>query len=133
MPDDGSLPGSSFMPQPSPSSEPVSVTTAHHYVWGKVCDGWPLLQSADLSVIEESVPPGAGEVRHFHSRTRQFFYVLSGEATLELDDKAVTFSAGQGVHVPPGVAHRFHNASAAPVRFLVVSSPAVGGDRTEVA
>jgi mannose-6-phosphate isomerase-like protein (cupin superfamily) len=120
----------------SPSSlslEPVSSKSAEHYVWGEVCDGWQLLNLADLSVIEELVPAGAGEVRHFHSRARQFFYVLEGQATLELGGRVVTFSAGQGVHVPPGIEHRFSNNSASPVRFLVVSSPTTRGDRTNAA
>lgn len=113
--------------------DPVSARSAGHYKWGEVCDGWRLLETEQMSVIEEAVPPGAGEVRHVHSRARQFFYVLSGQATLEFGARIVTFSAGEGVHVPPGVEHRFCNNSAAPVRFLVFSSPAVRGDRTNAA
>ena len=105
--------------------------TATHYTWGEVCDGWRLLAGADLSVIEERVPAGAGEIRHHHVRARQFFYVLSGTATLELDDGPVTVAAGQGMHVPPGVRHRFANHSDADVRFLVISSPSTAGDRIE--
>ena len=30
------------------------------------------------------MPPGTAETRHKHSRVRQFFYVLSGELTLEV-------------------------------------------------
>jgi mannose-6-phosphate isomerase-like protein (cupin superfamily) len=112
------------------SIKPISPQSAEHYVWGGVCDGWHLLKLADLSVIQERVPPGAGEVRHFHTVARQFFYVLSGTAALEFGDQSVTFGPGQGVHVPPGVAHRFTNASTDDVVFLVVSSPSTAGDRT---
>ena len=76
------------------------------------------------------MPPGGAEVMHFHSRARQFFYVLSGIATLELADGAVTFGAGEGVHVPPGVPHRFRNATDEDVVFLVISAPSTEGDRT---
>lgn len=109
---------------------PTSPQNGEHYVWGEVCDGWHLLKEPDLSVIEERVPPGAGEIRHFHSKARQFFFVLSGTATLEFEGGTVTFGAGQGVHVAPGVLHRFVNASEAEVRFLVVSAPSTRGDRT---
>lgn len=104
---------------------------AEHYHWGNACEGWHLLKHADLSIIRERVPPGAGEVRHFHVRARQFFFVLSGTATLEFDDGPITFGAGQGVHVEPGVAHRFANHSKAEVVFLVVSTPTTAGDRME--
>ncbi|PCE34346.1 cupin [Burkholderia ubonensis subsp. mesacidophila] len=110
----------------------VSHETSEHYVWGTVCDGWHLLKQSDLSVIQERVPAGAGEVAHFHTHARQFFFVLSGTATLQFDGRSVTFGAGQGVHVPPGVKHRFANTSTEEVVFLVISSPPTAGDRTNL-
>src|SRR5258708_6263828 len=117
------------MPNPI---HPIDLKTAEHYVWGGVCDGWHLLKHPELSVIQERVPPGVGEVKHFHSRARQFFYILSGRATLEFDDRAVNLAVGQGMHVPPGIPHRFANHSDADVVFLVISSPITAGDRTNV-
>jgi mannose-6-phosphate isomerase-like protein (cupin superfamily) len=105
------------------------ITSARHYTWGEVCDGWHLLQNPELSVIQERVPPGKGEVRHFHNKAQQFFYVLSGTASLEFDDRIVTFSKGQGVHVPAQVPHRFANDGADDVVFLVISTPPTAVDR----
>ena len=107
-------------------------TNADHYTWGEVCDGWHLLRDAQLSVIQERVPPGKGEVRHFHSAAQQFFYVLSGTASLEFNDTVVTFGKGQGVHVPAQTPHRFLNPGNEDVVFLVISSPTTAGDRTNV-
>jgi mannose-6-phosphate isomerase-like protein (cupin superfamily) len=106
---------------------------AEHYVWGEGCDGWHLVQRDDLSVIAERVPPGAGEVCHRHARARQFFYVLEGAAVIEVEGRRVSLGAGQGLEVPPGAAHRFHNESSADVHFLVVSHPTSRGDREAVA
>lgn len=105
------------------------IDSAEHYTWGGVCEGWHLLKDPTLSVIQERVPPGAGEAPHFHSRARQFFYVLSGTATMEFESEAVTFGAGQGLHVPPDTQHRFVNRSEADVVFIVISSPTTAGDR----
>lgn len=113
------------------SHAPIDRRQAPHYTWGAVCDGWRLLAHPDLSVIEERVPAGAGEVRHRHARARQFFYVLQGVATLEFDDGAVSCGPGQGVHVEPGVRHRFANHSVEDVVFLVISAPTTAGDRTD--
>jgi mannose-6-phosphate isomerase-like protein (cupin superfamily) len=107
-------------------------SNSEHYVWGDVCDGWHFLKQSDLSVIQERVPPGKGEVNHFHNAARQFFYVLSGEATLEFKNHSVTFGAGQGVHVEPGLEHRFVNHSPNDVVFLVISSPSTAGDRVNI-
>ena len=118
--------------QSTPMQAVSASSQAGHYVWAEVCDGWHLLRHADLSVVQERVPPGVGEVRHLHARSRQFFFVLSGTATLEFDSGTVTFRAGQGVHVEPGVAHRFANRSSADVVFLVISTPPTAGDRIEL-
>lgn len=107
-------------------------TNAEHYQWGEVCDGWHLLKTPDLSVIQERVPAGAGEVRHFHNKARQYFYVLSGTATIELQDGEISFGAHQGVHIEPGVQHRFKNTGECEVVFLVISSPSTIGDRENV-
>ena len=108
------------------------ISTAEHYTWGGVCDGWHLLKDPALSVIQERVPPSAGEAPHFHVRARQFFYVLSGTATMEFGDKKVTFGPNQGLNVPPNTPHRFVNYSDADVVFLVISSPTTAGDRINV-
>ena len=52
---------------------PVSKASVPHYSWASVCDGWRLIDTPGLSVVEERVPPGAEEVRHYHNEARQFF------------------------------------------------------------
>lgn len=108
------------------------IDSSEHYTWGGVCDGWHLLKDPTLSVIQERVPPLASEAPHFHTRARQFFYVLSGIATMEFENGSVTFCAGQGLHVPPNTQHRFVNRSDTDVVFLVISSPTTAGDRVNV-
>lgn len=103
-----------------------------HYRWGGVCDGWHLLRHPELSVIEERVPAGAAEVRHVHARARQFFYILSGQACIELAQGDLRLGAGQGAQVPPGVAHRFVNPGPGETVFLVISAPPTAGDRTNL-
>ena len=54
--------------RPHPMSENITSIdqeTAEHYAWGSVCDGWHLLKHPELSVIQERVPPGVGEVKHY--------------------------------------------------------------------
>jgi|SRR5580658_11073216 mannose-6-phosphate isomerase-like protein (cupin superfamily) len=111
----------------------ISRENAEHYTWGDACDGWHLVREVDLGVIEECMPPGTAEVRHYHQKSRQFFYILSGIAVMEVEDRDVTLTAGQGVHIPPGVPHQIRNKSSDLVRFLVVSHPHSHGDRVTVA
>ncbi len=119
---------------PNRSLLPVSRDSAEHYRWGgpdgSLCDGWHLLKTGELSVIEERMPPGAEEVRHFHERARQFFYVLEGELTMEIGGEVHVLAQGAGVEIAPGSRHQAINRSEANVRFLVVSQPPSHGDRS---
>ena len=107
----------------------VSRDNARHYPWGAACDGWHLLEGDDLSVIEERVPPGAAETPHRHHHARQFFYVLTGTATIRIDGVDHLVHPGQGLHVPPGAAHSLGNTTDDDLRFLVISAPKSHGDR----
>lgn len=112
--------------------KPIDRSSAEHYIWGDVCDGWHLVKRTDMSVIAERVPPGAKEIRHFHSTARQFFFILSGFAVIETNGERVTLKEGQGLEVAPGISHQFMNESPEDVHFLVVSHPSTRGDRVEV-
>ena len=110
-------------------TSPVSTANAEHYVWGGNCEGWHLVRAAALSVIEERMPPDAREVRHRHAHARQFFYVLSGTLTIEVEGTRHRLDRGTGMELPPGTAHQALNESDDAVEFLVVSSPPSHGDR----
>lgn len=110
----------------------IDLAHAEHYKWGLESEGWHLLDRADLSVIKERVPPGDGEHRHYHTTARQFFYILEGEAVIEIEGSRFVLRAGQGIEVRPGDSHQFMNESDGPVVFLLVSAPRSHGDRTDL-
>ncbi|WP_079909903.1 cupin domain-containing protein [Paenibacillus sp. 32352] len=107
----------------------ISKQTAEHYVWGDQCDGWHLVKQEDLSVIHERMPAGTAEVRHYHVRSRQFFFVLKGAAEMELNGETVQLQPQEGIEIPPGVPHQMKNSSEQDVEFLVISHPQTRGDR----
>ena len=110
-------------------TSPTSTADAPHYVWGGTCDGWHLVRAAALSVIEERMPSGTREARHRHAHARQFFYVLTGTLTLEVEGTRHRLGPRTGIELPPGTAHQALNESDAEVEFLVVSTPPSHGDR----
>ncbi len=109
----------------------ISRDNAEHYHWGHDCDGWHLVRTPQLSVIEERMPAGMAERRHSHQRARQFFYVLAGELTLEVDGQVCLLITGQGLEIAPEAAHQAMNRSGSDVRFLVTSQPPSHGDRID--
>jgi len=119
----------------SNAPKPISTTTAEHYTWGGPsrtdCDGWHLVRTPDLSIIEERMPPGTSETRHHHRLARQFFYVLQGELVVEVEQQTFVLRTGEGIEIAPGQVHQAVNRSQASVRFLVTSQPPSHGDRVE--
>lgn len=110
----------------------IDKNKAEHYVWGQNCDGWHLLKSSEFSIIQEYMPPNTFETRHKHNTSRQFFFILAGEATIEVDGKIQYLQVNQGVEIPPQTPHQMMNKSNAVLEFLVVSCPPSHGDRFNI-
>jgi mannose-6-phosphate isomerase-like protein (cupin superfamily) len=109
-----------------------NISTAEHYWWDDICEGWRLLDRPDLSVIQERIPPGAGEVKHYHQRARQLFFVLSGNLEIELGSHSFQLSAGDSIEVSPASVHQVHNTGDSDASFLVISAPTTRDDRTNL-
>ena len=116
----------------TPNPRPISIESARHYTWGNGCDGWHLVAAEGLSVIRERMPSGTAEVRHRHGIARQFFFVLDGVLTLEIEGSIVEVAAGSGCEIGPGEAHQVFNRSDAVAEFLVISQPPAQRDRERV-
>ena len=110
----------------------TSIKNAEHYTWGNACDGWHLLKSDSLSVIQERMPPATGEQLHYHHFAQQVFYILSGTATFKAGDHVQMASAGESVHIPANTKHQISNESNADLHFLVISEPKSYGDRVNL-
>lgn len=105
------------------------ITNSEHYQWGSGCDGWHLVQSSSLSIIQEKMPPGASENLHYHNSAQQFFYILKGSAVFELENETFEVTEGQGFHILPKKKHRILNQSGQVLEFIVTSEPKSHGDR----
>ena len=104
----------------------VSRKNAEHYNWKEVYDGWHFTKSDELSVIAEKMPPHTEEDMHFHHKSKQFFYILSGEAEMKFKDETVKLKEGTGVEVSPMEVHQMRNTSDKEIEFIVVSMPKRG-------
>ena len=110
----------------------VSKNNSKHYKWGNNCDGWHLVKTDNLSVIQECVPYGSSEIRHFHNKAEQFFYVLSGEATIKVESDLYVIKKNQGIYIPKGTFHQLKNELREDLVFIVTSVPPSHGDRVEI-
>ena len=100
-----------------------------HYQWGADCDGWNLVDEEGLSVKQELMPAGTSEVKHYHERAQQFFFILKGTATFEIEGTTIQINEGEGLHIEAGKRHRILNESSEALEFILSSQPSTRNDR----
>jgi len=101
----------------------------HHYLWGNACDGWNLADNPELSVKLERMPPQTAEQEHYHERSRQFFFILKGEAVFQTEEGRISLQPQQGLEIRPGLRHRIMNEGSEDLEFILCSQPSTAGDR----
>lgn len=107
----------------------ISKYNSEHYCWGDLCDGWHLVKTAELSIIHEKMPAKTSEVRHCHEKANQFFFVLTGQASIEIDGELTLLNEHEGIEVLAKTPHQMMNNSSEPIEFIVISMPNSKGDR----
>lgn len=104
-------------------------TNVEHYTWGNNCDGWHLLKSNDLSIIQEVIPPNSGESEHYHNFAQQFFFILKGTASFEISGEAIQVEANNGIYIKAQTKHLIKNNYKEDLEFILISNPSTRGDR----
>lgn len=107
----------------------ISKQNSTHYQWGNHCDAWTLLQSENVIIKEEKMPPNTEEQFHYHNETAQFFYVLDGKASFYIANDIIYVSKNEGINIPVKVVHKISNETSTDLRFLVISFPGNLDDR----
>ena len=87
---------------------------------------------AGLSIIHEKMQGDTKEKYHYHSKARQFFFILKGKVILNIDEQNYYLSEHDGIEIQPNQKHRISNESENDAEFLVISKPAVKDDRTNL-
>jgi mannose-6-phosphate isomerase-like protein (cupin superfamily) len=110
----------------------ITKENSEHYIWGDNCDGWYFLKRNDVSVIQEKMPSGTSEIKHFHKETRQFFYILNGTASIDIEGIFFEITANSGIEIQPFQVHQIFNKSNSDLEFLLISCPCVNRDRVNL-
>jgi mannose-6-phosphate isomerase-like protein (cupin superfamily) len=82
------------------------------------------------SLAEATVPPGGETAEHYHPRTEELYYFVSGAGRMRLAEEESEVGAGDCVVIEPGVAHKLWNPGAEPLVLLCCCAPAYSDDDT---
>jgi mannose-6-phosphate isomerase-like protein (cupin superfamily) len=110
----------------------IDAKSALHYTWGNNCDSWKLVDDKTISVKLEKMPANSSEKTHFHFGSQQFFYVLKGIASFDVENEKYRVKESEGIQIFPKEKHKIYNESNAEIEFLVISNPPADNDRVEI-
>lgn len=97
--------------------------------WGykRAILGFDQLKQAE--VVEIMMDKGQKTKAHYHSEVTEMFYVVSGEVTILVEDKANTLCKGDFLLLPPPIKHQIR-ANEDGTLIIAVKTPADEEDRT---
>lgn len=87
------------------------------------------VDSPGLSVKQELMPAQTAETLHYHEKAQQFFFILNGTATFEVEGESYIVQAGEGFHIAPGKKHNISNNTTGDLEFILSSQPSTNEDR----
>ena len=102
------------------------------YTWGDGCYGWNLVDTDELSIKQELMPPDTAEQLHYHERASQFFFILSGKATFTIEGVEHILKPNEGIEIKPGLKHFITNKNDTDLEFILYSQPSTKNDRKTV-
>ena len=73
------------------------------------------------SLAEAVVPAGTSTLRHHHKASEEFYFILEGGGTMEIDGTLQEIGPGDAILIPPGSRHRITAVS--DFRFLCCCAP----------
>jgi len=101
----------------------------NQYTWGDDCYGWTFVDTPELSIKQELMPPDTSEKLHYHEYADQFFFILKGRAKFDIDGTERILKANEGLQIKAGQKHRISNVTDTDLEFILYSQPSTNNDR----
>ncbi len=80
--------------------------------------------NANHSLARIVIPTGKSSNLHYHKVTEETYFILKGEAEMQVNGKNISLIPGQACYLAPGDVHQIHNEGEADLVFLAFCAPA---------
>jgi mannose-6-phosphate isomerase-like protein (cupin superfamily) len=94
--------------------------------------GVPAGNSANQSLAQATVPPGARTERHYHRASEEIYLFTTGAGRMLLGADEAAVRAGDCVVIPPGTEHQLVNDGAEPLVLLCCCAPPYSHEDTVI-
>jgi mannose-6-phosphate isomerase-like protein (cupin superfamily) len=82
------------------------------------------------SLAEATVPPGGETAEHYHPRSEELYYFVSGAGRMRLGADEADVRQGDCVVIAPGTPHKLWNRAVEPLVLLCCCAPPYSDDDT---
>lgn len=85
---------------------------------------------AKQSLAEARLNPGGQTAPHYHPNTEEIYYILEGQARMQIGDEVRMVGPGDAIAIPCGAVHTIENTSNVLLKFLCCCAPGYENDDT---
>ena len=75
------------------------------------------------SLAEARLEPGQQTAPHYHIRTEEIYYILTGEGRMEVGPETRLVKPGDAIAIPPGEVHTITNTGTVQLKFICCCAP----------
>ncbi len=94
--------------------------------------GIPAGNSANQSLAQATVPPGARTEAHYHRASEEIYLFTAGAGRMRLGEDEAAVRAGDCVVIAPGTPHQLVNDGDEPLVLLCCCAPAYSHEDTVI-
>jgi mannose-6-phosphate isomerase-like protein (cupin superfamily) len=85
------------------------------------------------SLAEATIAVGTATQEHYHPKSEEIYYILSGAGRMKLEDELRNIGPLDAIAIPPGARHKIWNTGHVPLVLLCCCAPAYENDDTVMA
>ncbi len=75
------------------------------------------------SLAEASLPSGRATDRHYHKLSEEFYFILEGQGSMEIDGETRPVAPGDAILIPQNAWHQITAGDGTTLRFLCCCAP----------
>ncbi len=83
-----------------------------------------------MSIASGSLESKQEALEHYHKKSEEVYYVLSGSGSARVGDSEGEIKTGDAVHIPIGAVHALENTGEDKLHILAIMSPAYQDEDT---
>ena len=75
------------------------------------------------SLAEARLPPGTSTQEHYHARTEEIYFILTGQGRMSIEGEVAEVKAGDAIAILAGKKHKLWNTGQGTLKLLCCCSP----------